>query len=85
MKKLYPFEIKDKIVDWHPLIVNETTPKIPNPIFTAEIDTSGLSSLVKQALIAGIVKDGIKAAKSNGVKNLAKSPTKKISLVNKTF
>ena len=67
---MYPLEIRDKIVDWHPFIVNETAPKIPKPTFTAEIDTSGLSNLVKQAFTAGIVKAGIKAANNNGIKNL---------------
>ena len=62
--------------------MNETAPKIPKPTFTAEIDTSGLSNLVKQAFTAGIVKAGIKAANNNGIKNLNKSPTKKISFTN---
>ena len=61
--------------------MNETAPKIPKPTFTAKIDTSGLSNLVKQATFAGIVKAGIKAANNNGIKNLNhKSPTKKYLL-----
>ncbi len=60
--------------------MNETAPKIPNPTFTAEIEISGLSNLVRQALTAGNVNEGRKAAKSRGIKNLKRSPTKNISL-----
>ena len=52
---------------------------------TDDIAISGLSNLVKQAFIAGIVKAGKNAAKSKGVKNLVNSLIFRISLFRISF
>ena len=44
------------------MIVKETAPNIPNPTFTADIEISGFSNLVKHALTAGKVNAGRNAA-----------------------
>tara|TARA_B100001123_G_scaffold371500_1_gene434755 strand:+ start:267 stop:476 length:210 start_codon:yes stop_codon:yes gene_type:complete len=53
-----------------PFVAIETTQNNPNPMDTADIDISGFSDLERPKLIIGNVRDGSKAAKHSGRKNL---------------
>ena len=53
-----------------PFVAIATTQNNPNPMETAEIDISGFSDRERPKLIIGNVRDGSKAAKHNGRKNL---------------